>query len=263
MVTGKQFADFAAAQAGHWVYVWGGNGAEMSAMDNRTRNSWIAKQEGRLTSSSMTLEERIAADKALYASLCEAGVSPIFGGDCSGFVYWCLRELGVQKSDLSSRGLFSICKQVAEEELQPGDLLFKWTDTNNDGQFQKNEIVHVGFYLGDGRTVECIGRKSGVVINPLAGMGWQVFGRLKYFPDVPQESVAAESVVKTPAVKVLGGSVRVRDSGSILGKKLGTAHKGEVYPLQDWSGQGWYRIAFHGGIGYISNKVKYTQLTEV
>lgn len=261
MITGKQFADFAAAQAGHWVYVWGGNGADMSAMDARTRNSWIAKQEGRLTSS-MSLDERIAADKALFASLTAAGVSPVLGGDCSGFVYWCLKSLGLQKSDLSSRGFFNICKQISEEDLRPGDLLFKWSDANADGLFQKSEIVHVGIYLGDGRTVECIGRKSGVVINPLSGKGWQVFGRPKYFVDESSEQKPAEATEKVTFVKVLGGSVRVRDSGSILGKKLGVAHRGDTYPLKDWSGEGWYRIAFQNGYGYISNKEKYTRLVE-
>lgn len=276
MVTSKEFARFAESQAGKWCYVWGGNGTDMTAMDDRTRKSWITKQEKRLESATYPLEDRISDIEWLYSHLTDSGVNPVRGGDCSGFVYWCLKELGLQKSDLSSRGFFGICKQIDEADLRAGDLLFRWTDKNGDGAFQESEIVHIGIYLGNGRSVDCAGRKKGVLTNLTKGAGWQVFGRLKYFVDEvadteekteldPSESLDGDDIPLTdpvPSVEVVGGSVHVRDSGSTFGKKLGTAHRGDRYPLRDWSGEGWYRIDYNGRIGYISNKPKYTKLVD-
>lgn len=271
MVTGKDFAEFAEKQAGKWSYVWGGNGTDMTAMDDRTRKSWITKQEKRLESSAYPLEDRIADIEWLYSHLTSCGVNPVRGGDCSGFVYWCLKELGLQKSDLSSRGFFGICRQISEAELQPGDLLFRWTDKNGDSQFQQSEIVHVGIYLGNGRSVDCRGRKYGVITDTMKSAKWQVFGRPKYFADEnpapeeetkidPSEGVEENPAESVPSIEVIGGSVHVRDSGSTFGKKLGTAHRGDIYPLRDWTGEGWYRIDYKGQAGYISNKAKYTRL---
>lgn len=282
MITGKDFAQFAEQQAGKWCYVWGGNGTDMSAMDDRTRNSWITKQEKRLESSTYPLEDRISDIQWLYNNLTNSGVNPVRGGDCSGFVYWCLKELGLQKSDLSSRGFFGICRQVTADELQAGDLLFRWTDQNGDGAFQQSEIVHIGIYLGNGRSVDCAGRRKGVLTNLVQGAGWQVFGRLKYFADEnpdpveepeiePSEGVDGDDITihpdgtvtaNVPCIVVVGGSVHVRDKGSTLGKKLGTAHRGDIYPLRDWTGEGWYRIDYKGQAGYISDKPKYTRLME-
>ena len=260
MVTGKDFADFAAGQAGTWCYVWGGNGADMTAMDDRARNSWIAKQEGRLKTSSIPYAKRVEMIKTLYAKLDAQWINTIRGGDCSGFVFWCLKELGLQKSDLSSRGFFGICKRIEVSDLQPGDLVFKWTDKDGDG-FEPSEIYHVGIYIGGGNTVECIGRAEGVVVRPYKRGGWGVCGRPKYFPDaVDGEDI--DLTPKTPTVEVLG-SVNVREAGNILGKRLGTAHRGDRLPIRDWSGEGWYRVDYKGRVGYISNNPRYTRVVEV
>jgi hypothetical protein len=59
-------------------------------------------------------------------------------------------------------------------------------------------------------------------------------------------------------VKVLGGSVYVRSSGSKLGKILGVVHKGDEFELIKTSK--WYAINYKDKLGYISNRSDLTKL---
>ena len=98
-------------------------------------------------------------------------------------------------------------------------------------------------------------------MRPYKRGGWGVCGRPKYFPDaVDGEDI--DLTPKTPTVEVLG-SVNVREAGNILGKRLGTAHRGDRLPIRDWSGEGWYRVDYKGRVGYISNNPRYTRVVEV
>lgn len=90
--------------------------------------------------------------------------------DCSSLVYRSYREIGI---DISNHGLYSAAEEarkvdeqglLAFDELQPGDLIFYGPKPGN-GRYK--EIYHVAMYVGDGKAVEALGEKYGVVYSDL------------------------------------------------------------------------------------------------
>lgn len=230
MATVKEFLDLLYDQVDRGIYVWGGNGEDLTAM--RDPIAWIERRE-----EDPANEKR---DIALYEKRKKDGVNPIQAFDCSGLVYWALHKLGLQKSDVSSRGLYALCKPIAEKELRPGDLVF-----HHDGK----QIVHVGVCVGE-EQIECRGRDVGVVKNKRRAGYWNRFGRWKAFDTEPSNAY----------VLVKGGSVRVRDKDGVYGRCIGIVHRGEEYPYLGTAPSGWYRILWRGIEVYITNKPQYTEV---
>lgn len=227
----SEFLNLLYSQVDRGIYVWGGNGQDLTAMPDPV--AWIERRE-----EDPANEKR---DIALFNERKEAGVSPIQAFDCSGLVYWALHTLGLQKTDLSSRGFYSLCRPIEEKDLRPGDLVF-----HHDGK----QIVHVGVCVGEDQ-IECKGRDVGVVKNKRRPGYWNRFGRLPCF-DGDQKT--------NRYVKVLGGSVRVRDKDGVYGRCIGIAHRGEEYPYIETAPSGWYKIEYQGSEAYVTNK---PHLTEV
>lgn len=77
---------------------------------------------------------------------------PSKGFDCSGLVYYVLKELGLSPyrtpADLYRQGTY-----VAKEDLQPGDIVF-FQNTYKSG------ISHVGIYVGDGKFIHAPNSRS-------------------------------------------------------------------------------------------------------
>lgn len=65
-----------------------------------------------------------------------------------------------------------------------------------------------------------------------------------------------EPVPEPKYVEVLGRSVRVRASDSILGKTVRIVHKGDKLPYMGTAPSGWYEVPD----GFITNKPRYTKL---
>jgi hypothetical protein len=63
-------------------------------------------------------------------------------------------------------------------------------------------------------------------------------------------------------VEVVGKSVRVRASDSVLGRTQFIAHRGDTFPYLGTAPSGWYKIDAGRGESYITNKIKYTKLVE-
>ncbi len=218
------------SQIGTGVYVWGGNGELLTGMSDP--EDWIVRRE--------TSEADAKRAIALYRKRKSEGVKEIRAFDCSGLVYWALKTLGAQKTDVSSRGLYALCEPITETELIAGDLVF-----HHDGK----QIVHVGVYAGTDQ-IECKGRDDGVVKNKRKPGYWNRFGRLKV---MPERQTAAYIVVK-------GGSVRVRQGDSTGTKCIGIAHKGDRFLLLGTAPSGWYRIAYKTGEACITNRPRYTEV---
>ncbi len=218
-------------QVGTGVYVWGGNGELLDTMSDPI--AWIERHE--------TSAANAARAIRLYERRKREGVQNLRAFDCSGLVYWALKNLGVQNTDVSSRGLYGLSQPIKEDELMPGDLVF-----HHDG----TQIVHVGVCVGN-EQVECKGRDEGVVKNARRKGYWNRFGRLlKLGADVP-----------SPVVTVRGGSVRVREGDGTSTRCIGIVHKGERYSLIGTAPSGWYRIAWRGTEAYITNSPRYTEVS--
>lgn len=95
-------------------------------------------------------------DPAVYSdifTLCEAlkGTPYSLGGsdprafDCSGFVWYVYEKTGtLHWGRTNAQGQYALCsmKPIAQEDAQPGDLVFFW--------FTSGRIGHVGIWIGDG-----------------------------------------------------------------------------------------------------------------
>ena len=226
----KAFTNAVEGQVGTGIYVWGGNGELLDEMTDP--KGWIERRE----------TSKVNAERAtrLLASRKQQGIRMIRAFDCSGLVYWALKGLGVLKSDVSSRGLYAMCRPIEESELKSGDLVF-----HHDGK----QIVHVGVWIGP-EQVECKGRDEGVVKNIRKRGYWNRFGRLDA---LPLDTAEAHVVVK-------GGSVYLREGGGIGSKAIGIAHRGDCLPLRGTAPSGWYRVAWGEKEAYITNKPQYTEV---
>jgi hypothetical protein len=63
-------------------------------------------------------------------------------------------------------------------------------------------------------------------------------------------------------VEVIGKSVRVRSSDSVLGRTQFIAHRGDKFTFVGIAPSGWYQIDAGRGGSYITSKTKYTKLVE-
>ena len=233
----EEFEGLLKGQVNRGIYVWGGNGEDLCKM--KDPEAWIRDKE--------TSAENAARAIRLYRQRKALGVKEIRAFDCSGLVYWALKTLKLIDKDASSRGLYKLCTPIGEGELKPGDLVF-----HDDGK----QIVHVGAWVTGGDQIEARGRDVGVVLNKRKAGYWNRFGR---FPGLQPEP--PEPTKKTVYVK--GGSVRVREGDNAETKQLGTAHRGDTFPLLGTSEEtGWYRIPYGSGEGYITNKARYTEVVD-
>ncbi len=83
------------------------------------------------------------------------GSSPETGFDCSGFTMWAWSHAGVYLPH-SSAAQFASLPQVAQSDLQPGDLVFFYSP-----------ISHVGIYVGGGSMIHSPQTGSVVSVVPI------------------------------------------------------------------------------------------------
>lgn len=89
--------------------------------------------------------------------------------DCSGFISWGLRQLGLMKGRTNDVGLMasSVSTRVSKSELKPGDFV--------------RYPGHIAVFIGDNKTVEAANSKAGVRIGTLRGQ-YTEFARPKGVP---------------------------------------------------------------------------------
>lgn len=83
------------------------------------------------------------------------GSNPNTGADCSGFVQYCYKQIGIDLPRCSYEQAL-VGRPVSLDELQPGDLIF---------YRRGSEIGHVTMYMGDGMCVQARGRAYGICIT--------------------------------------------------------------------------------------------------
>ncbi|MGE7765017.1 NlpC/P60 family protein [Peribacillus sp. NPDC096540] len=84
---------------------------------------------------------------------------PMIGMDCSGFIYWVMKEQGLSVKRGSAANYFSLLPKI--EKPKAGDLVF-FRDTGT-----RLGVTHVGIFLGDGRFLNTT-ENAGVHISNLS-----------------------------------------------------------------------------------------------
>jgi len=104
------------------------------------------------------------AATAVRAALSQLGVayrfaaaSPGVAFDCSGLTMWAWAQAGVSLPHFAA-AQYAMLPHVPRDQLQPGDLVFFYSD-----------LSHVGIYIGNGQFVHAPRTGDVVKISPLAG----------------------------------------------------------------------------------------------
>lgn len=227
----------------HSIYVWGGSGQLCCQVDE----AWIRqKEKGRQPDAAVKEWEEVMASPYKDVARCF---------DCSGYVSFCLKSVGALDRRTDCDGLFARCTEVYSPT--DGCLLFRVNPAD------PHDETHVGIYFG-GNQYHAKGRAVGVVCEPYKETYWQKLGWFKALKpdDPPVPPVPPEPPVHDKVVKVVGGSVRVRDKDNVSGKRLFTAHRGDEFLLIEVAPSGWYKIETDYPEAYITNKKRYTVLKD-
>lgn len=152
--------------ANHSIYVWGGSGNLCKDVDE----AWIRKKESRCQDGKYA-DEAVAAWEAVMASP-YASVARCF--DCSGYVSYCLTQIGALDRRTDCDGLYAKCYPT--KELKNGTLLFRVNSSD------PNDETHVGVYF-NGYQFHSKGRKYGVVRESFNKNYWYKYGWFKKLID--------------------------------------------------------------------------------
>lgn len=109
-------------------------------------------------SSSVDSNELVATAKNLIGTKYRGGGTTTAGFDCSGFVSYVYKDLGIDLPR-SSSGMHATGTSVDKDDLKSGDLVF--FNTTGKG------VSHVGIYIGDGKFIHSSTSK-GVKIDKLS-----------------------------------------------------------------------------------------------
>lgn len=160
--------------ANHSIYVWGASGQLCKDVNEK----WIRSKEAR-NDGGKHADDAVAAWKAVMASPYK-NVARCF--DCSGYISYCLKQIGALNSRTDCDGLYAKCNPT--KELKNGTLLFRVNSTN------PNDETHVGAYF-NGYQYHSKGRKFGVVKEKFQKNYWYKYGWFKNLID-DQPSPAPE-----------------------------------------------------------------------
>ncbi len=85
--------------------------------------------------------------------------------DCSGYIYYCLREsgYGVGRTTANNYSKRRNWKKISKDKLEPGDLMF-FRDEE-----RPRRMGHVGIYLGNGYMIHATPKYGGIVISAVEG----------------------------------------------------------------------------------------------
>lgn len=152
--------------------------------------------------------------------------------DCSSLVRVCLAYAGIKTGNFNTASEPSVLKKTGAFDEMIGP---EYTDES--GWLKTGDIL-----------VTAVKGHTAIVLNN----GDRVDPR----PPEPPKPVPDKYV------EVIGKSVRVRSSDSVLGRTQFIAHNGDTFPLVCVAPSGWYQIETDRDESYITNKEKYTKLVE-
>ena len=117
-------------------------------------------------------------DKLIKVANSKVGCEYVLGDkgpdsfDCSGFVYYCLKEAGVSTSRMDANGFSKVSRWkniTSLSDIQKGDLLFFKSE-------KSSRVSHVGIYIGSGMMIDASSSCGKVVKRTVSTNYWK-----KYF----------------------------------------------------------------------------------
>jgi len=113
------------------------------------------------------IDDMIAAAKSKLGKPYVSGAEGPNSFDCSGLVYWCLRQAGSNRGRYSAAGYSQVSdwdKITSMSSLQRGDLIFFWNS-------ERTKIGHVAIYIGGGYMIDA-SSANGKVVKRSAFSSW-------------------------------------------------------------------------------------------
>ena len=83
--------------------------------------------------------------------------------DCSGFMYYIMKEAGVQGGRKVAYDYYKASQEIPREQAQPGDFVF-WHDLTGK---KHSPVYHIGIYAGNNEVIDCSPEHDGVGIRNL------------------------------------------------------------------------------------------------
>ena len=117
-------------------------------------------------------------DKLISVAKSKIGCEYVLGDkgpdsfDCSGFVYYCLKQAGVSTSRMDASGFSKVSRWkniTSISDLKKGDLVFFCSE-------KSSRVSHVGIYIGDGEMIDASSSSGKVVRRAVSTNYWK-----KYF----------------------------------------------------------------------------------
>ena len=252
----SDFIQYLSEQIGQ-AYVWGGQHLKLTqenyvSVITKKETTKDGKPRGTYPDGETYADAAIAFCKAKF----DDGATVLYAYDCSGLgMYWLQNLKHIYDRDANANTLMGRCSGLtAMSNPAKGWWVFR--------QDSNGKATHIGYMVDDEYLVEAKGRRYGVVRTKFRARDWTIWG----IPDVFYDEIVNPQPVppepKQKYVEVIGGKVRVRASDSILGKKLFTAKRGDMFPYLGVAPSGWYRIETDYPESYISNKTRLTKVVE-
>ena len=117
---------------------------------------------------SANIEEMIEVARAQLGKPYILGRSGPSSFDCSGLVYYCLKQAGSSRGRYNAAGYAAVSdweKIESYDDLKKGDLLFFWSSS-------RGRIGHVGIYVGDGMMIDASSSNGKVVYRTINSPYW-------------------------------------------------------------------------------------------
>lgn len=117
-------------------------------------------------------------DKLIKVAKSKIGCEYVLGDkgpdsfDCSGFVYYCLKQAGISTSRMDASGFSKVSRWkniTSLSDIEKGDLLFFKSD-------KSSRVSHTGIYIGSGEMIDASSSEGKVVRRTVSSNYWK-----KYF----------------------------------------------------------------------------------
>ncbi len=137
---------------------------DMINSDKAKQSPTLAKESRRKAN----IDTMIATAKAQLGDKYILGNEGPNSFDCSGLVYYCLKEAGSNRRRLNAAGYSGVSdwEKISFSNLKKGDLLFFYNNA-------KSKVGHVGIYIGNGEMVDASSSNGKVVRRSCTTSYWK------------------------------------------------------------------------------------------